>query len=89
MMTKARNGTVQKVVRVPFGPPKRGLPSNDLHGYGILRDGDGRDIFFDDSAVCHTDFANLERGLEVLYTREAGPLARATRVWIPSEPLHA
>jgi ribosomal subunit interface protein len=41
--------------------------------YGYVTDGDGRDIYFDQSSLVGSEFDQLSLGMSVVYTEELGP----------------
>jgi hypothetical protein len=79
-----REGKINKVVRVRFAARKSGSETNldNCDGYGILLGADNREIFFVDTALQDACFSDLRPGHRALYVLEAGPLARAAKVWV-------
>lgn len=84
-----RRGTIHKVVRVPSFHEDTGSYSSDSEGYGIVRDEQGNDVYFVDSAVRNGCFSELEKGMSVSYILEDSPLVRAAEVWIRANREHA
>ena len=79
-----RTGTITKLVRLAL-PRSPGEPA-DENGYGIIRDSDGHDVYFINSAVRGCRFDELVSGQEVRYRVEEGPLSRAVTVVPKHEP---
>lgn len=74
-------GTIKKVVHVRFA---HGGPADftGSHGYGIIQDARGQDVYFVDTAVQDAAFSSLKSGRAARFTLEQGPLRRAAKIWV-------
>lgn len=84
-------GTITKLVHLSQQAhlPSAGLVSgHNEHGYGILEDAKGRDVYFPHEAVTGGyGFDGLRTGQRVDYTLETAPYLRAA--WVGAAPIGA
>ncbi|MBW3596039.1 MAG: cold shock domain-containing protein [Planctomycetes bacterium] len=61
------------------------VSSHNEHGYGVLEDEQGREVYFPHEAVGgRCGFDDLRRGEQVEFTLESGPYLRAAWVGVPA-----
>lgn len=82
---KSYRGTIKKVVRIKIASCNSGVGislERPRQGYGVVQGSDGKEFFFDDSAVQGSLFVDLRTGQVVVYRVEDGPFLRANYVSI-------
>ena len=78
------SGKLMKLVHLSqqsYSPNSRLVPDRNEKGYGIIEDGDGREVYFSHDLVAgRRGFDDLRRGQMLDYTLEDAPYLRAASV---------